>query len=352
MNRIDTDDATGAGPGTGKPVLRELAERPVLAMSVREWMVQRFALWLDESFSDEPAPGGLAAEILARMRRDEADADPAASDPPSPPDMLRVVSSMTALVQEVKLQGRSFSELTRSLAPLSDLEARFEESGRAHDEALAVARRLAEESRDARGAAADQAIARARRDGQRKILDLLLDVRDRLGRGLATARSVARAAGAGAGAGAAEASAGPRAPGATTPAPPVAPAATSLRGWIARLFSRGDMRARRLEEALESLQNGYRIGVERLDDALADLGVREVDCRDREFDPRAMAAIEVADAGPGTPDGRVLEVLRAGYTWGAEVLRPAHVRVARASPALPARPERSSKMDLDEGVKR
>src|SRR5437016_13511229 len=68
-------------------------------------------------------------------------------------------SQMTALVQEVKLQGRSFKQLSDAVAPVADL-----------------APRLVEMEREAQTKA------------RREVLEMFLDLRDRMVRGLETAR--------------------------------------------------------------------------------------------------------------------------------------------------------------------
>src|SRR5438105_11352412 len=69
-------------------------------------------------------------------------------------------AAMTALTQEVKLQGRSFKQLSETLAPLANLAPELPEMER-------------------------QAQERARRE----VLDVLLDLRDRLARGLDQVRA-------------------------------------------------------------------------------------------------------------------------------------------------------------------
>jgi len=72
----------------------------------------------------------------------------------------------------------------------------------------------------------------------------------------------------------------------------------------------------------------------RRDEALARLGVVEIACRDQRFDPHHMQAVDVAEQA-GVADESVLAVYRRGYTWRGAVLRPAHVKVARARRAVP-----------------
>jgi molecular chaperone GrpE len=116
----------------------------------------------------------------------------------------------------------------------------------------------------------------------------LLEVRDRLARGLEEARR--RLAG--------------------------------LRGLRARFGQR---------PVLESLAEGNALALARLDDALRRLDVHEIASRGKPFDPRVMRAVEVTVASTAPP-GTVLEVFRAGYTADGRVLRFADVAVAGARP--------------------
>ena len=117
----------------------------------------------------------------------------------------------------------------------------------------------------------------------------LLEVRDRLARGLEEARR--RLAG--------------------------------LRGLRARFGSR---------PVLQSLADGNALALERLDDALRRLDVHEIPSLGKPFDPRVMRAVEV-DVASTAPPGTVLKVFRAGYTADGRVLRCADVEVAGAQPA-------------------
>jgi len=62
--------------------------------------------------------------------------------------------------------------------------------------------------------------------------------------------------------------------------------------------------------------------------ALDARGVRPMDVLDRRFDPAAHEAATTVPATGPAQDGRVVGVIRQGYTIGDEVLRPAVVAVA------------------------
>ncbi len=78
----------------------------------------------------------------------------------------------------------------------------------------------------------------------------------------------------------------------------------------------------------------YKAGVELIHRALADLvrkrGVTPVDAVGTDFDPHLHQAVAY-DVVEGAREGEVVEELRKGYKLGDRLLRPALVKVARAS---------------------
>jgi molecular chaperone GrpE len=115
-------------------------------------MVEAIAAWLNDLTEAEPAPPGLAPEVLG-------DSAPA-------PDLFSMLSQLTALTRETQLQGRATSrlhaELSAALTQLTETVTSPE----------AIARKLAE----------------ARREARLELITELLDVRDRFTRGLAEAQ--------------------------------------------------------------------------------------------------------------------------------------------------------------------
>ena len=75
-------------------------------------------------------------------------------------------------------------------------------------------------------------------------------------------------------------------------------------------------------EKLAALTKGYELGLERLDQTLAEFNAREIRCEGQPFDPRRMNAIDKEES-TRVPEGTVLEVYRSGYEWNGEVFRPA-----------------------------
>jgi molecular chaperone GrpE len=78
----------------------------------------------------------------------------------------------------------------------------------------------------------------------------------------------------------------------------------------------------------------YREGVElihrQLTDVLRKRGVQPIDTTGADFDPTVHQAVAY-DESPGARDGEVVAELRRGYRLGERLLRPALVRVAKAS---------------------
>ena len=81
------------------------------------------------------------------------------------------------------------------------------------------------------------------------------------------------------------------------------------------------------------LLEGVRLTERELLRVLAKAGVRPLETLGKKFDPGFHEAAEIVDAPPGTAEGDIVEEVRRGYMLHDRVLRPAHVKVARASAA-------------------
>jgi len=234
----------------------------------REEILLRFEKWLDRALAAEEPPRGIDAEILAAMAGNAEGGVRAA-----PTDAYSLWAAMTALTQEVKLQGRSFKELNDTLG---SQESRMAERERA-------------------------LLSETERRSRKEVLGVLIDLRDRLGRGLESVRASE---------------------------PEIAQ--TARRDWRARIFRRpvgpGDDAA---GATLAALKKGYELGLERLDQTLDEFNAREIPCEGQAFDPRRMNAVDRQESG-AVPEGTVIEVYRSGYEWNGEVFRPAQVKVSCA----------------------
>jgi hypothetical protein len=131
------------------------------------------------------------------------------------------------------------------------------------------------------------------------MLKAVLDLRDRLVRGLQAAREHLKEV-----------------------------SGTPERTWLRGLLGRGNDRTGHLTEAARAFEKGYVLTLDRLDELLGSLDVREIDCAGQPFDPRYMNAVDVQETSEA-PEGTVLEVYRPGYVWKGELFRQPEVKVAR-----------------------
>jgi molecular chaperone GrpE len=210
----------------------------------RSEILGRLEQWMDTALAREDPPPGLPEEILTGTQAPEESA---------PTDLYTMWAAVTALTQEVKLQGRAFKQLSETM------EREFE------------------------------------RRGDQRTLDGLLDLRERLLRGLES----------------------------------VGLHEELKPAFWDRIFRRRWGRIRHSFEVVRALEDGYRLSLEGLDDLLERLQVRPMECAGQDFDPRSMSAVDVEETDEAEP-GTVLAVYRTGYERNGEVCRPARVRVARA----------------------
>jgi molecular chaperone GrpE len=124
-----------------------------------------------------------------------------------------------------------------------------------------------------------------RRDALRPLLLDIIDLRDRLGAALAMS---------------------------TPPAP----------SWPERLWRRPASRGQ------AAWQEGLRLTLQRLDQVLRDRGVQAMQVLGRPLDPRLARAVGTV-ADHASPEGTVVEEVRAGFLWDDAVLRTAEVIVSR-----------------------
>jgi molecular chaperone GrpE len=84
----------------------------------------------------------------------------------------------------------------------------------------------------------------------------------------------------------------------------------------------------------EADRNSLRAGVglrdvyQHLASVLAAEGIMAVECVGQRFDPARHEVISFVEKA-GAESGTILDEVRRGYCWGAELLRPAQVRVAQ-----------------------
>jgi molecular chaperone GrpE len=275
-------------------------EKQVTTGTDRAEIVRRFEALLDSALAAEDPPAGIDGDILESVLNDSlrSDGDPTGA---RRCDSYALWAAMTALTQEIKLQGRAFQELSRTLTAQAEKIA---------DELRAV---YAERE----GAQRRETERRCRRD----VLGALIDLRDRLGRGRESVRVREREA-----------------------------AAADRAGWLtkvlARVFSHKTASARaETVSTVSALIRGYELGIERLDQTLDEFHAREIRCEGEGFDPHRMNAIDSEESATVAPD-TVLEVYRSGYEWDGEVFRPAQVKVSRAPGGASQKRQRSESVTM------
>jgi molecular chaperone GrpE len=233
----------------------------------RDEILRRFTEWLDGAVVSEEPPHGIEAEILAVVTGSEGERR-------EPDSAYSLWSAMTALTQEVKLQGRSFKELNETLGSQANCMADRER---------------------------DLLVRETERRCRKEALGTLIDLRDRLGRGLDSVRASQA--------------------GASKPIQP---------GWLARMFGPEQQPGADAAAAtVAALKKGYELGIERLDQTLEEFQAREIPCQGQAFDPRRMNAVDREESST-VPEGTVIEVYLSGYEWNGELFRPAQVKVACA----------------------
>ncbi|MEQ8763635.1 MAG: nucleotide exchange factor GrpE [Planctomycetota bacterium] len=260
-------DADSPGDTPPSPESSSLRER------LRAHWIAQIDAKLDEALAEDPPPEGIDPAWLEELN-ERAETD-----------LYTFTSALTALTQEIKLQGRSFQKLEESLSrDRSTAETQIAEELHALRELLA--------ERDGETSAS--------LTSERKTIDLLLDLHERLARGLESATRVS------------------------------AFAKSQLESsFLLRRFGR-----RALESILDGereLTRGVGMTLSRVDEALRDLGVTEIACLGQAFDPRLMRIVQVQEPTGEESTGAsriVVEVFRKGYRWRGDVLRFAEVLVS------------------------
>jgi molecular chaperone GrpE len=265
---------------------------------IRERILQRFAAWLDGALDSEPLPEGIASDIWDGLT--EKENNQGAS---KPIDWYSLWEAMTTLTQEIKLQGRSFKQLSDNLAPVASLEARVDASIQAHAETLSQTLRLAEEARTGRLEREREVRRETEQRVRGEMLTVLIEMKDRLSRGLQSLLATRQANLAG-----------------------------DREDWWERLVG-GRKRRQSWLAATEALEKGYTLSLESLEETLTRFDLREIPCQGYRFDARTMTVVDRQETIE-LEEGTVLEVYRTGYEWQGELFRPAQVKVAvRASQA-------------------
>ena len=257
--------------------------------SLRVLILQRFSGWLDDVLAEEKPLEGVAAELLAELQ-DEKGSDIAGPDDGAY-DLHSAWSAMTALTQEIKLQGRTFKQLGEKMAPFAGLDQSINRLLSTHNEALSDTRRIAEEGRTDR-TQRDAEMKLAERDrARRELIGVIIDIREGLIIGLRSAAESQRKL-----------------------------KEKRNRSRLEKIFMYKSTDQNHKLEIVKSLKKGYRMGLDRIDEALQQLGVSEIVCKGKAFDARIMNVVDIEETGE-VSDGTVLAVYRTGYMIDTEVLQ-------------------------------
>ncbi|MEA3641163.1 MAG: nucleotide exchange factor GrpE [Lamprobacter sp.] len=228
--------------------------------ATKDRLAERFRIYLDQP----PAAAQTSADLFG-------DAE---DNAPNAPDLFSLLAEVAALKNEVKLESRQFK------TALDEFRGLFENLQSAQTRLEQERQRRREQERGAR-----------RREHKELLLELL-ELRDRLQAGQASA------------------------------------AGYKPKG----LFGR-----RRAREFAAAMAEGLAMNLRRLDETLARRGVRPLPALGKTFDPHRMHAAELA-FDPEIPAGQVIAERRPGFLLEDELLRIAEVVVNRPEAVGPAEP--------------
>ena len=264
----------------------------------RDRIMGHFETWLDDVLAEEKPLEGFDAALLSEL---DVETDiPVKEVSGNHSDTYTTWAAMTALTQEVKLQGRAFRELKTDLAPLSTLGPSLDNLSAAQRDAVSHAGKVADRAHtvlaDHKKALRKEADLRA----ENAVINVLLDTRERLNIGLKSTKESCMEL-----------------------------EASVTENWFGKWRTGRKADMKHAVDIISSLKKGYSLGLERLDETILKWGVAEIQCKGEPFDPNVMTAVDMEER-EDIPDGTVVEVFRTGYVWNNETLRPAQVKVARA----------------------
>lgn len=266
----DSSAALSAAPPAMDEARDEARQR-----EIRQRLMRQFEKWVDQMLAGEPPPAGLPQEFLAEVQKAGSGAVDAAE---RSCDLYTLFAGLTTLTGEVRLQGRAFKQLIDALAPLSEVPEQLDRLERLGDRQAADASGLPVSAE--------------------KVCDVMLDLYDRLDRGLRTCEDG------------------------------LASLRQRRRGWPWQ-WSGGARSVREATASAEALRDAAALTLERLQSVLNEWGVERIGRIGEPFDPQRMTVMQVrpnAEFEPGT----VLEINRSGYGLRGQVKATAQVTVARA----------------------
>jgi hypothetical protein len=282
---VNGEDATSMDSAAAAPLPPEGGGEDAARQEIRSRIMMQFERWLDRMLTDEPPPTGVPAELLAAAHSALGEAPPADASA----DLYALFSALTTLTGEIRLQGRTFKQMTDGLGPMMELPERLERLESAQVESAVSLDRLCKQVGQQAG------------DGSlppsKQVLSVLFDLHERLERGLKTLQT----------------------------------GIESLRGeeggWLARMTGSA-ARVTQALDVMDAMQQGHRLTLARLEAALQEWSIERIGESGDAFDPQSMTVVDVGP-GNGAPDGTVLEVYRSGYVLHGQLLAAAQVKVAK-----------------------
>lgn len=266
------------------------AESPAAAsLSVSELrgqLLRQFEQWLDRMLGDQLPPEGLPVEFMEQAQAAFGESGQQAAD------LYTVFSSLTALAGEIRLQGRAFARLTDTLASVNAIPEQLQEIKALQQAVVDQVAQLAEVEAPEDN---DEIVLPPAKD----VLEVVFDLHGRLERALQMLD---------------QSMAGMK--------------PDALPGLVDRLLGRRQPAAAP-RELLQSMREGYRLTLGRLDAALHQWGIERLAACGSPFDPEQMTAVDVQTTAD-VEDGTVVEVYRHGYAIYGELLCTAQVKVAKA----------------------
>jgi molecular chaperone GrpE (heat shock protein) len=255
-----------------------------------EGLAAKFEAWAGRVLESEALPAGLDRRIIEEVVFDKAVDAP--EDQPT--DSYAIWSVLTALTQEIKLQGRTFSTLRETVTRHLELSEQTEDRCASPTEMRNVSQDILDRLNQLSRNRDNEIRAETERRVRREMLGVFLDMRERLLRGLQADQA----------------------------------GETRLEtSWLDRLLGRAK-KIDRYFERQEARNKGYALAFERLEDSLRLYGVSEIKCLGRPFDPHAMTVVDILETDEH-PDGQVIEVYQPGYELNGDIFQTAKVKVTR-----------------------
>jgi hypothetical protein len=257
---------------------------PASQAGLKAQLMSQFENWLDQMLQDEPTPRGIPDRFLA-----EAEASAAENGKTQAVDLFTLFSGLTGLTGEIGLQGRAFKQLSELLAPLSETPAMLAQLREAQEQSAASIQSLLEAQENEPVEEPVQFKA---------VCDVMIDLYDRLQRGLQTCDEGIR----------------------VLQVPP-------KTGLLQRLLAPSDPPDRAIS-AVKGIREAAAMTLGRLGAALQEWGVQRIGNIGESFDAERMTAIEARPTGDVEP-GRILVVNRSGYALNGMLRSAAQVTVSQ-----------------------